>query len=44
VRAAYEVLRDPDRRANYDRGGSGSEHGSSQESGGGGRRHQRRWY
>ena len=40
VRAAYEVLRDPERRANYDRGGSGSEH--SQESGG--RRHQRRWY
>lgn len=44
VRAAYEVLRDPERRANYDRGGSGSENSSSHE-GGGGRRHQRqRWY
>ena len=45
VRAAYEVLRDPERRADYDRGGSGSESREG-ESGGGGRRqqHQRRWY
>ena len=46
MRAAYEVLRDPDRRADYDRGRIRErEHGEqSRAAAAAAATHQRRWY